>query len=708
MILLGIDVGGTFTDLILADTEKSKLSIYKLPSTFPDPSEGVFIGIEELCGTEGIAPQSVSYLFHGTTVATNAMLENKGARTGMVTTKGYRDILHIGRHQRPQNYSIMQDIPWQSRPLVRRRHRKVVAERVVPPTGNVLIPLDEKEAREQVRALRSEGVEAIAVCFLFSYLNASHEERLKELIEEEYPAAYVTASAEVSPQFREFERFTTACMNAFLGPRMKNFVDGLSKRIRGLGIQSDVHIMTSNGGIATGQTISQKPVYSLLSGLAAGVLGGDWLGRQAGRQNLITFDVGGTSADIGIVTKRGIAEAPSRDTTIAGFPVMVPMIDVHTIGAGGGSIAYVDSGGAFRVGPRSAGSVPGPACYGLGGVEPTVTDANVALGRLDPKHFLGGRMQLFADKAYAALEPLAKRLEMDLFAVAEGINTVLASNMANAIRARTVQKGHDPRQFTLIAFGGAGPMTAVEVATHLKVPEVLIPKYPGITAAFGLLTTDLKYDFFKTELLLSTNSPEDKLLADIHELEQRASEQLHRDGIPDERIRFTRSLDLRYVGQGYELRIPILPGELGQTSWQSIWATFHEQHKLEYGRSFTHTPVEIVALRVTGVGLMPRLPDTFVTKRHDRMEDAWLKSGETYFRVGGTLTRMRTEFFDRHLLPPGASMAGPAVLFQMDSTTVLPPGWRLEVDEFSNLVISVEPGFQLPPQTADTTLSQKR
>jgi N-methylhydantoinase A len=707
MILLGVDVGGTFTDLIVADTEKSKLSIHKVPSTFPDPSEGVFTGIEELCATEGIAPENISYLFHGTTVATNAMLENKGARTGMITTKGYRDILHIGRHQRPQNYSIMQDIPWQLRPLVRRRHRKVVTERLVPPTGDVLIPLDEKEARIQIRALRDEGVEAIAVCFLFSYLNATHEKRLKELIEEEFPVVYVTASAEVSPQFREFERFTTACMNAFLGPRMKGFVDGLSKRIRALGITSDVHIMTSNGGIATGQTILQKPVYSLLSGLAAGVLGGEWVGRQAGRKNLITFDVGGTSADIGIVTERGVAEASARDTTIAGFPVMVPMIDVHTIGAGGGSIAYVDSGGAFRVGPRSAGSVPGPACYGQGGVEPTVTDANVALGRLDSEHFLGGRMRLFSDKAFTALEPLAKQLDMDLLAVAEGINTVLASNMANAIRVRTVQKGHDPRQFTLVAFGGAGPLTAVEVAAHLKVPEVLVPKYPGITAAFGLLTTDLKYDFYRTEFLLSTNAPEDKLLADIHDLEQQASDQLHRDGIPDERIRFTQSLDLRYVGQGYELRIPIPPGELVSTSWQSIWTTFHEQHKSEYGRSFTDHPVEIVALRVTGVGLMPRLPHTFVTKRHDSITDAWLKSGDTYFRVGGILTKMRTEFFDRHLLPPGASISGPAILFQTDSTTVLPPGWRLVVDEFSNLVITVEPGFQLPPQTADATMSGK-
>jgi N-methylhydantoinase A len=349
MILIGVDVGGTFTDIILADTTKSQLAVHKLPTTSPDPSEGVLEGIRRLCASEGVPIGQVDYLFHGTTVATNAMLENKGARTGMITTKGYRDVIHIGRHQRPQNYSIMQDIPWQERPLVLRRHRKTVTERIVPPRGEELVPLDEGEARARIRELRAEAVEAVAVCFLFSYLNAEHERKVCSLLQEEFPEAFVTSSAEVSPQFREFERFTTACMNAFLGPKVRQFVEGLMKRLEGAGLKGDVHIMTSNGGVATARTIARKPVYSLLSGLAAGVLGGEWVGRRTRRDNLITFDVGGTSADIGIVTAQGIAEASARDTKIAGFPVMVPMIDVHTIGAGGGSIAYIDTGGAFRV-----------------------------------------------------------------------------------------------------------------------------------------------------------------------------------------------------------------------------------------------------------------------------------------------------------------------------------------------------------------------
>ena len=688
MILIGVDVGGTFTDIILADTEKRKLAIHKLPTTAPDPSEGVLSGILGLCSREGVMPEQVDYLFHGTTVATNAMLEHKGASTGMITTEGYRDIIHIGRHQRPQNYSILQDIPWQTRPLVRRRHRKTVRERIAPPQGGILVPLNESEARARIRELKTEGVEAVAVCFLFSYLNAEHEKRVCELVKEEFPEAFITSSAEVSPQFREFERFTTACMNAFLGPKVKKFVLGLSERLEGAGLKGDVHIMTSNGGVATARTIAEKPVYSLLSGLAAGVLGGEWVGRRTQRENLITFDVGGTSADIGIVTSRGITEASARDTKIAGFPVMVPMIDVHTIGAGGGSVAYVDAGGAFRVGPRSAGSVPGPACYGKDGEEPTVTDANVVLGRLDAEHFLGGEMQIYPQKAFDAVAQLADRLGLETYETAEGICTILASNMANAIRSRTVQKGHDPRQFSLIAFGGAGPMAAIDVAHHLRIPEVIVPVYPGITSAFGLLTTDLKYDLVKTELLISTDKPAAKLSRDMRELEAAAREQLLKDGLPETRIRFLRNLDLRYLGQGYELRIPIAEGGFNDDSSERVWAEFHNRHRAEYDHCFPKNPIEVVSLRVTGLGSMPRLPDDFERSPATKLEDAWLKTGETHFRVKGTLQKLRTEFFDRMRIPLGATIPGPAVLFQKDTTTVLPPMWIARADHSGSLMIS--------------------
>jgi N-methylhydantoinase A len=332
------------------------------------------------------------------------VLEHDGAVAGMITTRGFRDIVHIGRHQRPLHYSVMQDIPWQAQPFVQRRHRKVVTERVVPPTGDILEPLDEEEVRAAAVELRDEGVGAVAVCFLFSYLNPEHERRASAIVREVMPDAFVTTSADISPQFREFERFTTATMSAFVGPKTGSYLDRLAAALEREGVEGDLHVMMSSGGVASVRTAAERPVTLLLSGPAAGVLGGQWAGALAGRRRLITFDMGGTSADIGIVTEDGVSEASSRDTWVAGYPLLVPMLDVHTIGAGGGSIAYVDQGGAFRVGPRSAGASPGPACYGHGGTEPTISDAHVVLGRIDPERFLGGRMQLDRDAAVANVE----------------------------------------------------------------------------------------------------------------------------------------------------------------------------------------------------------------------------------------------------------------------------------------------------------------
>ena len=421
MALLGVDVGGTFTDLILANGETY---IHKVPTTVEDPSIGVMNGIRELCGRAGVQLSDISHLLHGTTVATNALLTYEGAKTGMITTKGYRDIIHIARHQRPQHYSIMQETPWQDRPLVQRRYRKVVAERLGP-TGEVLTELDEHQVTEAIGELRAAGVESIAVCFLFSHVNPGHEDRVKAMSETMYPEAFVTTSASIFPQFREFERFTTAAINAFIGPKVKRYVNKLANRIKEEGLGSKLHIVRSNGGVATTRIATEKPATLLLSGPAAGILGGAWTAKFDRRDHVITFDVGGTSADIGIVTPRGISEASARDTWIAGYPVMVPILDAHTIGAGGGSIAYVDAGGAFRVGPGSAGADPGPACYGLTGEEPTVTDANVVLGRLDATHFLGGDMTVYPEKAYAVMQALADRLNLDPYETAEGILTVL-------------------------------------------------------------------------------------------------------------------------------------------------------------------------------------------------------------------------------------------------------------------------------------------
>ena len=461
MKLIGVDVGGTFTDLVYTDTDAGGIVIHKTPTTPDDPSRGVIEGALELCQRHDIDPGGLDHLLHGTTIATNAVLEYDGAVAGMVTTEGYRDIIHIGRHQRPQHYSIMQEIPWQDRPLVRRRHRHTVTERLAPPRGEELVPLDEDAVREAARRLKADGVQAVAICFLFSYLDPSHEDRAKAIIEEEYPDCFVTTSASVAPQFREFERFTTAAMNAFIGPKVRGYVAQLERAMGEKGVGADLHVMGSNGGAATAQMVSEKPILTLLSGPAAGVLGGAWSGELSGYDNLITFDVGGTSADIGIVVGGKFAEATARDTWIGGYPVLAPMIDIHTIGAGGGSIAFVDAGGAFRVGPRSAGARPGPAAYGHGGDKPTVTDAHVALGYLDPENFLGGEMSLDVAAAGKVIDELAGALGMTPAEAAGGVLTIINASMANAIRSRTVQKGLDPRDFALVAFGGAGPLHAV-------------------------------------------------------------------------------------------------------------------------------------------------------------------------------------------------------------------------------------------------------
>ena len=629
----------------------------------------------------GLATSDVTGVFHGTTIATNAVLEHDGAVAGMITSRGFRDVVHIGRHQRPLHYSVMQDIPWQARPLVRRRHRKVVSERVVPPTGEVLVPLDEDEVRAAARELRDEGVEAVAVCFLFSYLNPEHERRAAAIVREEMPDAFVTTSVDIVPQFREFERFTTATISAFVGPKTGSYLDRLAAGLDEQGVDGELHVMMSSGGVAGEHAAAERPVTLLLSGPAAGILGGQWAGALADRRRVITFDMGGTSADIGIVTEDGIAEASARDTWIGGYPLLVPMLDVHTIGAGGGSIAYVDEGGAFRVGPRSAGADPGPACYGHGGEEPTISDAHVVLGRLDPQRFLGGRMTLDRDAAVEAVGRLAEQLGLPLAETAEGILTIANSNMARAIRSRTIEKGHDPREFALVAFGGAGPLHAAEVADSLGIPEVLVPPYPGITSAAGLLTSDLKYDQMRTVFQLQGAVDAERLNRELDGLEAELRGRLARDGVAESEISVIRALDCRYVGQGYELRVTLDDGPFTEAALDE----FHRLHEREYGSAYGD-PIEIVNARVTAIGKRPTLHELPVES--GTFEEALVGESEGHFRVGGQLQALTTRFYDRGKLPLDEAFDGPAVVFHLDTTTVVPPGWRARADRSGNLLLA--------------------
>ena len=681
MRVVGVDIGGTFTDFMLYDTESGGVHVHKVPSTPAQPEQAMVTGLAELCADAGLVPGDVTGVFHGTTVATNAVLQHEGAVAGMITTRGFRDIVHIGRHQRPLHYSVMQDIPWQAQPFVQRRHRKVVTERIVPPTGEVLTPLDEEEVRAAARDLREEGVEAVAVCFLFSYLNPEHERRAAAIVREEMPAAFVTTSADIFPQFREFERFTTATMSAFVGPRTGNYLDRLATALASEGVEGELHVMMSSGGVASVRTAAERPVTLLLSGPAAGILGGQWAGALAGRRRLITFDMGGTSADIGIVTEDGVSEASARDTWVGGYPLLVPMLDVHAIGAGGGSIAYVDEGGAFRVGPRSAGASPGPACYGYGGLEPTISDAHIVLGRLDPERFLGGRMKLNRDAAVEVVQKLADQLALSLLETAEGILTIANSNMARAIRSRTIEKGHDPREFALVAFGGAGPLHAAEVADSLEIPEVLVPPHPGITSAGGLLTSDLKYDQMRTVFQLQGNVDSERLNRELDELETELRGWLERDGMPAGDVEVIRALDCRYVGQGYELRVTLDDGPFSDEALDQ----FHVLHEREYGSAYGD-PIEIVNARVTAIGRRPALESLPVSS--GSLDEALLGESAGVFRVEGNLQALQTRFYDRSLLPLDETIPGPAVVFHLDTTTVVPPAWNVRADVSGNLILT--------------------
>lgn len=685
MIVLGVDVGGTFTDLILADLTQQKLTTHKTPSTPANPAVGVVTGLQAICDKAGLSVSQIDSLFHGTTVGTNAMLEHDGSVTGMVTNEGFRDVLHIGRHQRPQHYSIMQDLPWQNRPLIRRRHRHTVGGRL-DADGRELVALDEDAVRDVAHNLSAQGVEAVMVGFLFAYVNPIHERRAAEILREEMPGAFVTTSAEVAPQFREFERFTTAAMSAFIGPKVRRYISELQAELRAQGLKGELHVMTSSGGVATPEMIAQKPASTLLSGLVAGVRGGAWVGSHAGADKLITLDIGGTSADIGIVVDGRLTEADARSASIAGFPVMLPMIDIHTIGAGGGSIAHVDRGGAFRVGPESAGAAPGPAAYGKGGEQPTVTDANLVLGRLAPKNFLGGDMALDVDAAQRVVGRLADQLGRTPEETAEGALTVLNSNMANAIRSRTVQKGIDPRDFTLSGFGGAGPLHAAEVAGMLGVRRVLIPPHPGITSAMGLLTADLEYHALRTAFAVKGSVDHARLTDLFDDMAMELSTIFDRDGVSPEKRRMLREGELRYVGQGYELKIDFPDGPLDDSALEQVWTAFHERHRAEYGHAFEAAPIEIVTVKVRGLGEVEKLgvPPEATTGGMARP----VGEGRCVFRVDDKLESFETPYFDRIDLPVGQAIQGPAILLQTDSTTVVPPDWKFEQDRFGNVVMT--------------------
>jgi N-methylhydantoinase A/oxoprolinase/acetone carboxylase beta subunit len=686
---LGVDVGGTFTDLIYVDDEAGVVLVHKLPTTPDDPSRGTVQGIQELTAQAGESPAALDQVFHGTTIATNIVLEHNGARVGMITTEGYRDILHIARHKKPLNFSNYQDLPWQRYPIVRRRYRLTVPERITR-DGEVLVPLDDEKARERVRELKEAGVEAVAVCFLFSFLNPEHEAHVAEIVRREFPEAFLSVSSEVLPQYREYERFSTVCLNAYIGPKVASYVRRLEDELHALDVRTGVHLMTSASGVSTTEAATARPVNLLMSGPVAGVVGGIWAGKQAGYENVITLDVGGTSADIGLAQGGRLRMKHLLDTKVGPYQAMIPMVDVDTIGAGGGSVAYVDEGGIFRVGPRSAGADPGPAAYGRGGTEATATDAMVVLGWLRPEAFLGGGMELEPDRARRAFEEgPARALGMSVEEAAMGAVQILTHSMVQSIEENSVRKGFDPRDFALVAEGGAGPLFAAQIALEVGTPNVLVPPHPGVTAAMGLLATDMVYEYVATSYQRLSALDGSVLEKRFAELAEEARRQLEEDGVPADRMLVQRVVDARYAGQGYELRVDVGSGTVDDAWAEKLRADFHDIHEREYSRRFEESDIEVPNIRVRGVGLMPPLEPTHVKRGDEAPPEAALRhEGTAWFRVGGELTEVATRYYDRALLEAGNRLEGPAIVHQYDSTTAIPPGLAASVDEYGNILIA--------------------
>ena len=687
MIRVGVDVGGTHTDLVLVDDEAGAVFVHKVPST-RDPSLGTIDGLAELCGASGIPSGTIEMFMHGTTIATNVALEHSGAATGLITTEGFRDILDIARHKRPQTFSLQLDLPWQSHALVPRERRLPVAERVAA-SGEVIVPLDEAAARAAVRRLVAAGVEAIAVCFLFSFRNPAHERRVGEIVAEEAPGIFVSHSHQVVAQYREYERFSTAALNAYIGPKTARYLERLAGRLAGAGVRADLRLMQSSGGAATLDAALRRPVTLLMSGPAGGLLGGIFVGKSAGFDNVVTLDVGGTSADIGVAPGGEVLYKHMLDTRLGDYHAMVPMAQVDAIGAGGGSIAYVDSGGQFQVGPKSAGSDPGPCCYGRGGAEPTGTDCMVALGRIDPAGFLGGRLPLDARLAVAAVrDRLATRLGVDVEQAALGAIRILTHNMVQAIEINSVRRGYDPRDFALVAFGGGGPLFACEIARELGIPNVVIPPLPGLTSALGLLTTDIAYEQGTTVMQLLSEIDLVRLGERFREVEGEIGSQLRRDGFREPQMRFLRVADCRYRGQGHELRTPAPAGSVDRDFARGLRLAFDRQHRRAFGHAYDGRDVEIVNIRVIGTGAVAPLRLRRITEGGAApRREAITALRPAVFEVAGAAAALDAPRLARDRLAAGNRIAGPAIIDQMDATTVIPPGFAGRVDAFGNIVI---------------------
>jgi N-methylhydantoinase A len=676
---IGVDSGGTFTDVCLFEEATGLVAVWKVPSTPDDPSRGIAEGIEQGIALVGTTAREVGYFGHGTTVATNALIQHRGAATGLITTDGFRDLLEIGRQKRPELYDMQADKPVV---LVARDLRLEVAERIHH-DGTVETALDEAAVRRAARTLKAAGVKAVAVSFLYGFVRPEHEQTAMRLLAEEFPDAFACAGHQVAPEFREFERLSTAVVNAYLGPVMHGYIRRLEQRLAALGVAATPHLTQSNGGVIGFEAAARLPVRTVLSGPSTGVVGAQAIGRLAGIDNLITFDMGGTSSDVALLA--GGECRLASEAVVHGYPIKAPMLDIHTVGAGGGSIAHVDSGGLLKVGPRSAGADPGPVCYDRGNDEPTVTDANVLLQTLNPTHLLGGRMAVRQDLARAAIGRLAERLGMELMATAQGIISVVTANMAKAIRVISVQRGHDPRDYTLMAFGGAGPLHAARLARELDITRILVPRNPGILCAVGLLLTDLRADFATTRLATLDESELPAIADAFAGLAGRAEHWFAEEHIEPAARRLTRTVDMRYAGQNYELPIPLPEGPVTAASLAALADGFAEAHKRLYGFIAEGETVQLVTFRVEAVGVVRKAEFAAQKPAGPDASAAIIGTREVWLPESGGF--VACPVYDRDKLAAGNRFTGPAIVEQMDATTVVLPGMTATVEPYMNLIL---------------------
>jgi N-methylhydantoinase A/oxoprolinase/acetone carboxylase beta subunit len=689
---LGFDIGGTFTDAVLLDSSTGQRHVGKTLTTADDPGRGALAAVSVALDAAGIGLNDIAQVVHGTTIVTNAILQRRGARIALITTAGFRDVVHIGRELRYDIYALGAPFPT---PLVERKHSYEVPERTLA-DGSIRTELDRNAAKRVLEAIATEGLDAIAVCFLHSFVNPANERAMGELIAETLPEIPFTLSCEVVPEFREYERLSTAVANAYTQPLVHAYLGNLRRNLEAGGQQGDLYVMMSTGGVTTTETATQFPVRLLESGPAAGALAAAWLGMAIGETSVFSFDMGGTTAkacivDNGAPTRTKYFETGRVERFIkgSGLPIRSPVIDMIEIGAGGGSIAHITNLGLMQVGPESAEADPGPACYGRGGTHPTVTDANLTLGFLNPTYFAGGSIPLSAEAAETAIrEDVGNALSRSAVEAAWGIFGVVNENMASAARVHFSEKGRDPRQYTLIAFGGGGPIHGAAVARRLRISRIVVPSEAGVLSALGFLTAPISFDFIRTNIVRLDNAAWEGINTVYADLEARGRELLTEAGVPSDLQRLIRTADMRYAGQLFEITVPVPDGELTAARQEEIAAAFHTAYHQLYGRHFPDAPIQALNWRLLATGPNPEIALQHMPNR-DGVEGATqaiTNRRPVYFGESGWI---ETTVYARTALRWGDDGNGPAIIEERDSTTVVPPNARFEIDEFRNIRITL-------------------